>query len=367
MRRRRRGPIANAVLFVGALFLIIYFNRDQPSKNKFQWTKIRYETTSTTLPEPRGSCPGLSETTKPVLIVARILKDDPKWLDTLKDLYHVCLYTADAPLDKTSSNLQLPANRGHESMAYLTFLIDNYSRIPAEGLIFIHGSRFAWHNDHPVYDNLPLLQALNVSVALSPMGYYNLRCDWSAGTCDPKEALPQGSVETNARAVLEPGNLRAKADRALPGALASLFGGGKEKVLLGRTDAVRAQCCAQFAVSRERVWQHSRDEYVALRQWLLDGSGESGLRNENAAPRNDLVAGRILSYVWHILFIGLGESDGVNLERLNAMACPRADECYCRLYGRCDLHECRTPGHCRGQYRVPPGYRLPGDWEGKHS
>ena len=399
MRRRTRGIIANIVFFWVALFILVCLNHHQSTNKTFAWTTIRYKTTSATLPEARGICPGLEDSSKPALVVARVAAEDSKWLNALADLYHLCVYTADAPTDTTSTHLQVPANRGHEAMAYLTFLIDNYAHIPVAGAVFVHGSRWAWHNDEPDYDNAALLAALNVSAALAPSGYHNLRCDWGASTCSPSEAPPQGSVETSARAMLEPWNTRAVSDRALPHALAALFGGdasavvldsaadeyasakgGGGRLLLGRTDAVRAQCCAQFTVTRDRVWQHSRHEYVALR---LDGSSNRGTnkhlqRNSgNAAPRDDQVAGRILSYVWHILFMGQGESNaqsslpgaygGVDLERLNSLACPRADECYCRLYGRCNLEGCTTPGRCRGEYRLPPNFRLPDDWAVRHS
>jgi len=398
MRRRTRRLIANLTFFCVALCLLVYLNYHQSTNKTFAWTTIRYKTTAATLPEARGICPGLAGSTKPALVVARIAADDSKWLDTLADLYHLCVYTADAPCDTTSTHLQVPANRGHEAMAYLTFLIDNYAHIPAAGAVFVHGSRWAWHNDEPNYDNAALLAVLNVSAALAPLGYHNLRCDWSASMCSPSEALPQGSVETSARALLEPRNIRAASDAALPHALAALFGGDGSapmldsvtdqhplakgsgaRLLLGRTDTVRAQCCAQFVVARDRVWQHSRDEYVALRQWLLDGSSDftdkqSQRHRGNAAPPDDRIAGRILSYVWHILFMRHGESNtqnsfpgAVDLEQLNALACPHANECYCRLYGRCNLEGCTTPGHCRGQYRSPPNFRLPDDWAARHS
>jgi hypothetical protein len=387
MRWRTQRSLVHLTFFGGALFLVLYLNRPQSNKT-FAWTKIRYKTTSTTLPETRGICPGLVGSSKPALVVSRVAVDgDSNWLDALANLYHLCVYTADAPADTNSMHLQVPANRGHEAMAYLTFLIDNYAYIPAAGVVFVHGARWAWHNDAPDYDNAALLAALNVSAALAPWGYHNLRCDWSASTCSPSSAPPQGSLETSLRAVLEPWNDRAASDAALPRALAALFGGdeyasvrGGRGLLLGRTDAVRAQCCAQFIVARDRVWQHSRDEYVALRQWLLDGSSDSGtdkhLQSSNVAPRDDRVAGRILSYVWHILFIRQDESNaqdsspdvysGVDLERLNTLACPRADECYCRLYARCDLERCTSPGSCYGQYRLPQGFRLPDDWAATH-
>jgi hypothetical protein len=132
---------------------------------------------------------------------------------------------------------------------------------------------------------------------------------------------------------------------------------------LGSTDAVRAQCCAQFVVSRERILRHSRDEYVALRQWILEGS------------KSDLVSGRILSYIWHILFIKPGDlqgsssesaaQSGIDLEQLNSRACPRAQECYCRLYGRCNLARC-VDGSCYGQYQLPPDLKLPTGWADTH-
>jgi len=249
-------------------------------------------------------------------------------------------------------------------MTYLTFLIDNYKNIPLTGAVFVHGSRWAWHNDAKDYDNLSLLSLLNISSALDTNGYHNLRCDWSASTCPPNTP-PQGSLERSMRARIEPWNERAASDAAMPRALALLFGGvGSARdmaaAMLGRSDAVRAQCCAQFVVSRERIWAHSRAEYVGLRQWLLD---------EDGAPRDDKISGRILSYVWHILFLPPsneeGEGERVDLDWLNGQACPKAEDCYCRLYGRCGLSGC-TDGSCQGQYSVPPGFRLPEDWKGRH-
>jgi hypothetical protein len=352
MRRATRRALFQLTLFFGALFLILFLNCSQSNSKTFAWNKIRYETSSATLPEARGICPGLESSSKPALVVARVTSDgDFKWLDKLANLYHLCVYTADAPADATSTHLQVPANRGHEAMAYLTFLIDNYQNIPATGAVFIHGSRFAWHNDALDYDNAALLAALNISAALATWGYHNLRCDWSLSTCYPS-SKPQGSLEISTEALLAPYNSRAVSDAALPRAIADLFG---SEVPLGRTNTVRSQCCAQFVISRDRVSQHSREEYVALRQWLLDSDG---------APRDDRIAGRILSYVWHILFIKDGSnsltssSDGIDLEKLNIQACPRADQCYCRLYGRCDLQGCTNPGSCPGQYVLPPKLKV---------
>jgi hypothetical protein len=258
-------------------------------------------------------------------------------------------------------------------MAYLTFLIDNYAEIPAAGAVFVHGSRWAWHNDAPDYDNKALLEVLDVKGALQMSGYHNLRCDWSTSTCLPS-APSQGSLEMRLQSAVAPWSARAASDVALPRALAAIFGGDgtllKGRLHLGRTDTVRSQCCAQFVVSRERIWQHTREEYVALRQWLLDGGfDEDGSRTswgDQAAPQDDRVAGRILSYLWHILFAAVDADGAVDLAQLNKDACPSAQDCYCRLYRRCGL-QCPNPGTCRGQYQVPQYFKLPDDWEATHS
>ena len=364
-------------IFGSMLFFIIYINRPGISNNKknFDWNEIRYRTTSASLPEAQGICPGLADSSKPALVVARVAGDgDTKWTNMLENLYHPCIYTADAPLDKHSVYLQVPSNRGHEAMAYLTFIIDNYGHIPASGAVFVHGTRWSWHNDDPEYDNVALLSALNISSALGTVGYHNLRCDWSASTC-PAILPPQGSLETSFQAMMAPWDSRAVSDAALPKALENIFGatnGGN--AYLGRVASIRSQCCAQFVVSRESIWHHSRKEYVALRQWLLDGSSDSrhNRRNRRAAPRDDEVAGRVLSYIWHILFIqqarnrSAATEGGVHLEWLNTQACPQALECYCRLYGRCNLEHCTSPGTCQGQYRIPSNFKLPNDWAATH-
>ncbi|KAL8791800.1 MAG: hypothetical protein Q9195_005609 [Heterodermia aff. obscurata] len=375
MRRRTRKLVIDLALFGTALFLILYVNRPR-SRIIYAWTKIRYKTTSNALPAANGICPGLSKSSKPALVVSRVAADgSPKWLtvSSLKNKYHLCVYTADASADAGSDHLQVPANRGHEAMAYLTFIIDNYAHLPTAGAVFGHGSRYAWHNDHVDYDNTVLLSTLNVSAALAPWGYHNLRCDWGAGTCTPSEAPPQGSLETSMRALLEPWNSRALSDAALPDALAALFGDESGPSRLERGAAVRAQCCAQFVVAKENIWRWEKEEYIALRQWLLDGSDgsdPSNRRNINAAPSDDRVAGRILSDVWHILFLQLRlpanqASAGVDLERLNDLACPHAESCYCRLYGLCDLEGCKR-GSCHGQYYLPQNFELPGDWALTH-
>jgi hypothetical protein len=363
MPRKVNRFVIQSAIFIGVLLLILYINRPQSVTNKLlAWTEIRYKPKTVEQLESRGACPSLAGSKKPALVVARVAADgDASWIDSLSRKYHTCVYTVDAPIDHASKYLQVPANRGHEAIVYLTFIIDNYYHIPEAGVVFVHGSRWAWHNDEPTYDNSALLKALDVHAALEPWGYHNLRCDWSVSTCPPS-AKPQGSMEISLQAIISPWDARAVSDSVLPRAFEDLFGKAQSDGRLGKHHTVRSQCCAQFIVGRKNILQHSLQEYVALRQWLLDES-------RDAAPRDDRVAGRILSYLWHILFIKkqeVEENGAISLEKLNSAACPRAPDCYCRLYGLCNLEKC-TDGHCYGQYEIPPNFKIPDDWAATHS
>lgn len=70
-------------------------------------------------------------------------------------------------------------------------------------------------------------------------------------------------------------------------------------------------CCAQFALSKERVRMVPRERFIHYRQWLLD------------SPLDDQFSGRIFEYIWHYIFTG------------NAVFCPAQNSCYCDGYGVC--------------------------------
>ncbi|KAM3066640.1 hypothetical protein ACMFMG_002352 [Clarireedia jacksonii] len=365
MPRTHRRALTHVLLFLTALFLIIYLGGDSspsssnPHSPSLPLFKITY-TPKHPAPPSHGTCPGLHSSSKPALIVSHVSADGSlAWLDSLKDKYHICVYEVDSSPGSGKSHdnvLRVPMNKGHEAMTYLTFLIDNYENIPQQGAVFVHGSRYAWHNDHPKYDNLALLRDLDVPGALQyGHGYANLRCDWSVSTC-PATTPAQGSWETQIQSFLQPWDRRAKSDVLVAKILKSSFG-----VELGRGEVLRSQCCAQFVVARENVWAWEKGDYMRLRTWVLE-TGEA-----------DQVSGRVVSYLWGVLFLGKGvdgsvggKGKGLSLGELNSRACPTAEECYCRVYGRCGL-DCKMKGSCKGQYSLPSNFKLPGDWATRHS
>lgn len=74
---------------------------------------------------------------------------------------------------------------------------------------------------------------------------------------------------------------------------------------------IGAACCSQFAVSKEQIRSRSEDDYRRIRSWLLE------------TPLADHVSGRILEFVWHIVF------------QREPVFCPPIEECYCNVFGAC--------------------------------
>jgi hypothetical protein len=75
--------------------------------------------------------------------------------------------------------------------------------------------------------------------------------------------------------------------------------------------ALSQPCCAQFAVSGQRIRARPLANYIQYREWLL-----------NTALSHEF-SGRILEYNWQYIFTGQGEF------------CPPQHECYCDSFGIC--------------------------------
>ena len=53
---------------------------------------------------------------------------------------------------------------------------------------------------------------------------------------------------------------------------------------------IASACCAQFAVSREQVLKRPIEDYMKIRQWVID------------TERDDASSGRVMEYLWHVIF-----------------------------------------------------------------
>lgn len=126
-------------------------------------------------------------------------------------------------------------------------------------------------------------------------GYANLRCNLDVGC--PAEVRPLSPSPTK-----EP-------EAHMAAVWPAIFPNLADQI----PEVIAAPCCAQFAVSRDAVLARPLEDYVRVRQWLVD------------SELSDYITGRVMEYIWHILF---------RPEGADTVLCPDMATCYCRLYGR---------------------------------
>ncbi|KAF2119816.1 hypothetical protein BDV96DRAFT_641694 [Lophiotrema nucula] len=226
-----------------------------------------------------------------VLVVARLRTEDVSWIDRSLPGWKTAIYTVDDP----DAALHTSRNKGHEANVYLTYIVDNYAKLP-DVMVFIHSHQKHKHGTRAFegidYDNVATLKALKLDF-VKRAGYANLRCLTNPGC--PAEIQPFRPDE-------ERDPLRPQ-ENAMAGAWTELFENDNVPRVLA------TPCCAQFAVSRETVLQRSKEEYEKFLMWL------------HTTPLDDFTSGRIFEYLWHVIF----GRDPVH--------CPDMDQCYKDQYG----------------------------------
>ncbi|CAI7597706.1 unnamed protein product [Penicillium palitans] len=204
-----------------------------------------------------------------VMVVTRTKEEDTSWIaEELPDWDHA-IYVADDP----TAPLHPPKNKGHEVMIYLTYIVDHYDQLP-DVAVFMHSHQFAWHNDNLFAgDAAQLLRRLNLNRVIRE-GYMNTRCGFGPGC--PAWMHP-GALEEDESKQEEIMLARAWGelfpDREIPSVLAQ-------------------PCCAQFALSRDRIRSIPRARFVFYRDWLL------------STDLSDYITGRIWEYLWQFIFTG---------------------------------------------------------------
>ena len=185
--------------------------------------------------------------------------------------WHAAIYTVN-PTKYSPTALTTPANKGHEGMAYLTYIIDNYARLPAV-IAFLHPHRdgllSSWHTDTPLHSNVDAMRMLNLTYVIEK-GYVNLRCKHNPGCV--KGHLKNAHVT--------------------PEVYMDVFKGTSTEVSneSSAPTEVGAACCAQFAVSNRAVHKRPIEDYQEMRNWLL------------TTELNDAKSGRVFEFLWHIIF-----------------------------------------------------------------
>ena len=163
-------------------------------------------------------------------------------------------------------------NKGHEAMAYLTYIIDNYASLPST-MAFVHPHHFgflsAWHTDTALHSNADSLNSLQIPF-VQENGYVNLRCNWNPG-CREKHRKNEHVTAEIWRELFSGTSTETNESQEAPA-------------------QIGAACCAQFAVSRSRVLERPLSDYEHFRQWIID------------TDMTDAKSGRVMEFLWHVIF-----------------------------------------------------------------
>ncbi|KAF2089014.1 hypothetical protein K490DRAFT_18729, partial [Saccharata proteae CBS 121410] len=228
-----------------------------------------------------------------VLVVPKTKYESVEWIEEeLPDL-PTAVYT----VDDVFAKLTVPMNKGHEAMVYLTYIIDHYDKLP-DTVLFFHAEQFAWHNN-PLLNDGDSAEAIRrlSDDRVARMGYMNTRCHHDPG-CPDWIHLDRPDVDLEEKKKAGEEDFTIKVWR-------ELFPGERAPPSLAQP------CCAQFAVSRDRIRETPREKYVFWRLWLMN------------TELDDHSSGRVFEYLWQYIFTR------------NYQYCPAVHTCYCDGFGIC--------------------------------
>ena len=177
-------------------------------------------------------------------------------------------------VDNHNATLHTDINNGREALVYLTRIVENYKDLP-DTIVFLHSVRNgyseAWHNDAPNYDNVSSVHDLRIDT-VQKNGYVNLRCIGNPGC--PAEIQPFRDPPEDHRAL----------EHAFADAWRYMFQNDDVPKVVG------VACCGQFAISKTQVHSRPQSDYERFLKWLRE------------TPLKDEVSGRVLEYMWHIIY-----------------------------------------------------------------
>jgi len=232
--------------------------------------------------------------------------------------WKVYQYVADDP----AATYTTPKNQGREAMAYLTFIIDHYYKLPGF-MVFMHGDYRAWHQIEPAPY---ILSALNLSV-VQERGYANLRCGKNL-YCEHQHHTDHIPPTFDFQSLYIRGLHRYAFRPEDPWYDATLPEVEGQRI----PPSFASPCCAQFAVTRTAVLSKPLEFWVRLRELLLmpDLSVFTqdwfGHPPDNTLPWHFAAVdswhlGVVFEVMWHYMF---GRP---------AVDCPDTDVCHQVMYG----------------------------------
>ncbi|KIV96151.1 hypothetical protein PV10_00054 [Exophiala mesophila] len=306
MRLLRRPSLTLTLLIIITIVLIQQLNLNPFSKSP-------YYGQTTQLYDPNVFEPGVAKPAgsnySRVLVMGHLQSEDVSWVARELPEFDTHIYVVDKPDPITSDHdpSRLPANKGHEAMVYLTYIIDHYTSLP-DVVLFFHPHRIAWHNNILLdLDTVKTIKLIS-SPHVVRQGYFNSRCHLDPG-CPDWLHVDRPRWRWDLHRKPEEPVLTSELFRELHGPNQHTDPTWHPPVQLPAH--ISQPCCAQFAVSGDRIRARPRDFYIRYRDWIL------------ATPLDDKTSGRLLEYSWQYMFTG------------NFEFCPNMHHCYCDGYGLC--------------------------------
>jgi hypothetical protein len=228
------------------------------------------------------------------IVTGHLPNEDISWLSTNlpPETYpHISLWIH--PITNHSS---VP-NKGHESIIYLSYILQHYNNLP-DVVLFIHPHRKAWHNNilHDT-DSLTTISRLQLPYVMR-QGYFNTRCHLDPG-CTSWLKIDRPWYARDYKRKPEEPYLTSSVFHDLHGTDTPV------------PEFMSQPCCAQLAVSGARIRERSKEFYQHYYGWIVN------------TTLDDSTSGRLMEYSWQYIFTGLWEW------------CPSMQDCYCGGYGVC--------------------------------
>ncbi|EJT82581.1 hypothetical protein GGTG_02554 [Gaeumannomyces tritici R3-111a-1] len=231
-----------------------------------------------------------------VLVLGKMPNEDVSWTHNLKQ-WTPFVYTMGKRPER-GYILRPPSLQGREAVVYLSFIIDYYDALP-NMTAFVHAGREQWHNSELGPWTGTILENLRADT-VRRRGYVNLRCEHDPGC--PDDVHPKHPTQSD----IDGDDIRAHfADVYM-----ELFNVSRADI----PEHLGHQCCAQFVVTRDRIRERSREDYVRMRRWAMTQTVTTSFN-----------AGWVFEKTWHVIF------------GMPPQYCPAPDVCKCELFGWCGV------------------------------
>ncbi|KAH7109089.1 hypothetical protein B0J11DRAFT_545392 [Dendryphion nanum] len=230
-----------------------------------------------------------------IVVLTTLENEDLSWLSNSFSSWQNATFILPSSFARLHANGHR-TDKGRIVNAYLTYIIENYYTLPST-IVFLNlipndeGSSFN-PMVSPSLDRQKALKDLSIPY-IQKEGFANLRCI-ARSTCT-HTILPFRTPSDEFRTL----------EVAMPYAWKELFKNDQVPEQLG------TPCCGEFAVSKGQVQKRGVEEYVRFWEWL------------NRTSMDDDTAGKVLEFLWHVIF------------GREAVYCPEAGDCECKVYGRC--------------------------------